>query len=1220
MRKILNYGFLFILAVMSLVLVSCDKVKASDLVNSILVDQDSYVDADFFVIGEMKYEDEVYPITWTSSDACLTVSETKNELGYYTVKVTRPEDADKTITLTATLTISKNNKASKNFEFRVYPIDVYDILDNFKFELDGAKVTGGETVELPTSASYAGKTATITWATESELVTISEDGDTATFKKVSKDTTTVLTATLTYKGKTTSIDYEVIASRFMTEHEKLIEWYENSGITQTLSGYVVEIASEYAESYGNVSLYIINDTFTGGYYLYRVKMDANEAKQLKVGAHVTATGTTNTSYSGLMETSAGGNLVVDEDVAEINVKDHIYAMDNDYIANTPSLYYRTSTLVSVTGWKVTKVTALSTDSNPSKILELEKDGVKLNVVYSKYVASTPLDNKNEVYKAVDAKLATLAVGDFVDVTGVLSYYNKANTKYDQKSYQVMIQNADSIVKNETAAEVTNTDAKKVGNAIKAFAGFKPIYTKDCEIALPATQGDATITWAFHNDGHTGVDFKDETKSILTVTAGDYVLVSLDATFKCGEYETVVYYSFIVEKLSDADIVKRAADEVELKAEYAAGEYALPTDNEIFEDVEYSYAVVSGPAIIDGDTLVVLTPQETTRVVLEVTATQGEASATAKVRFDALSSEVYVVVEEREEGKGYKLGLYQENLGKTLLFAGKASETGFYETTTNGADAVDVYLGETEGGFHLYFLDKNEKKQYLNIVFNADQKVRFAVEETATSVWVYDETHDTYVSTFTNEKTYFIGAYNSFDTYSPSDTKYFDEGNFITHFYQVADLTDEYAVDYELGKVKFEESYELENIGDTNVEVALPIPADYFVEFTYEVVQGEEVAVINNGKLVLTPAQDDTVVTLKLTAKSGELSKEKTFEFTLMGLSSMTLKVTLTKENYDTVRGLSLTNISTYNDFFSLGKNTAVISSSIYKEVSKIVIEVSGTYENQKVYGSLDTTTTAVTATSEASEIGKVYTYEFATPVDAFTIVNPSNYFVNMSYIKVYYEEFVDVDSEKAAVAKELANINKNPLDADLTLPTTAAGYTLTWADAEGNAITKITYAAGTTVKATASFTFLGQTVTVGEYEFECMAAVGGKTTLNIGEYATANSWTNQTKYTSFDLDENTTVSCTGGSNTGKYYTSGNQWRIYQTETPTVTITSTKTIVSVKITYNVEKGGTLTLNGANIASGTVVEVNGNTVTFGVGNSGDATNGQARITEIEVVYAG
>ena len=37
-----------------------------------------------------------------SDNACLSVSETKNETGYYTVKVTRPEDEAQTITLTAT--------------------------------------------------------------------------------------------------------------------------------------------------------------------------------------------------------------------------------------------------------------------------------------------------------------------------------------------------------------------------------------------------------------------------------------------------------------------------------------------------------------------------------------------------------------------------------------------------------------------------------------------------------------------------------------------------------------------------------------------------------------------------------------------------------------------------------------------------------------------------------------------------------------------------------------------------------------------------------------------------------------------------------------------------------------------------------------------------------------------------------------------------------------
>ena len=103
------------------------------------------------------------------------------------------------------------------------------------------------------------------------------------------------------------------------------------------------------------------------------------------------------------------------------------------------------------------------------------------------------------------------------------------------------------------------------------------------------------------------------------------------------------------------------------------------------------------------------------------------------------------------------------------------------------------------------------------------------------------------------------------------------------------------------------------------------------------------------------------------------------------------------------------------------------------------------------------------------------------------------------------------------------------------------------------------------------------------------------------------------------MDDVVTVTATGKSNTGKYYTSGTNWRIYQTESPTIVIDAgTKTIVSVKITYVVDKTGVLTLNSTNISSGTVVSINASKVTFGVDNTGTATNGQVRITAIEVIY--
>ena len=157
---------------------------------------------------------------------------------------------------------------------------------------------------------------------------------------------------------------------------------------------------------------------------------------------------------------------------------------------------------------------------------------------------------------------------------------------------------------------------------------------------------------------------------------------------------------------------------------------------------------------------------------------------------------------------------------------------------------------------------------------------------------------------------------------------------------------------------------------------------------------------------------------------------------------------------------------------------------------------------------------------------------------------------------------------------------------------------------------------------------LGHTTENGVCE-RCGETIGGTTepetpvqttiTVSIADYATANSWADATKYSTLVMDSNITVTATGGSNTGKYYTSGTEWRMYQTESPSITITAEgKTIVSVKITYVSNKTGCLTLNGTNVASNTVVTVNSSSVTFSVGNTGTATNGQARITSIEVIY--
>ncbi len=123
-------------------------------------------------------------------------------------------------------------------------------------------------------------------------------------------------------------------------------------------------------------------------------------------------------------------------------------------------------------------------------------------------------------------------------------------------------------------------------------------------------------------------------------------------------------------------------------------------------------------------------------------------------------------------------------------------------------------------------------------------------------------------------------------------------------------------------------------------------------------------------------------------------------------------------------------------------------------------------------------------------------------------------------------------------------------------------------------------------------------------------------TKTIVEIAQANGWENDKKYSSFSLDGNITVSCNGGTNTGKYYTNGNQWRLYQSENASVTITAATDyrLKSVIFTYVPNNNGLLV--GA--SSGSAISISGNTVTFTVGNSGTDTNGQVRITAISVTY--
>lgn len=140
-----------------------------------------------------------------------------------------------------------------------------------------------------------------------------------------------------------------------------------------------------------------------------------------------------------------------------------------------------------------------------------------------------------------------------------------------------------------------------------------------------------------------------------------------------------------------------------------------------------------------------------------------------------------------------------------------------------------------------------------------------------------------------------------------------------------------------------------------------------------------------------------------------------------------------------------------------------------------------------------------------------------------------------------------------------------------------------------------------------------------------------KSIVNENEYTVSTGATINTICTSIDLDGNISISLskTGSGNTGSFWGATTvDWRLYQSDEPSVTVYSKTgcTIKTVKFTYSNSNTGKLNTSGcvtnvgalSFINSGTAYNVDDTSVTYYVGNTSDKTNGQVRITAIEVKY--
>ena len=222
----------------------------------------------------------------------------------------------------------------------------------------------------------------------------------------------------------------------------------------------------------------------------------------------------------------------------------------------------------------------------------------------------------------------------------------------------------------------------------------------------------------------------------------------------------------------------------------------------------------------------------------------------------------------------------------------------------------------------------------------------------------------------------------------------------------------------------------------------------------------------------------------------------------------------------------------------------------------------------------------------------------------------------------------DVVSESYTVTIKENGVTTNTLSGNsVTLPQstkTIDGYKFEgWVEAEvDKAESKPTvYAAG------ASYIPSKDTTLYALYSYSETTSGGDSSaettyTISIADYASNNSWVNETQYTTVNLAEGLTVTAGGTAANAKYYSSDNSWRIYQSYQGTITFNSeSRNIKTIKITFTKGNNGYLDYNGTQVDNNDVVTVNGKSATFTAKTTTSGkSNGQAKITAIEVVVAG
>ncbi len=690
---------------------------------------------DKYVYIDQETGEGVDPIKWSSNNNAIVLTENETD---WTAKVTLGDERQ-TVELTA-----KVGSHKKVFTVYVAKLTASVFADSYTFKND--RKTLSKDFDLDTSCTFQGKTATISWevANEASGHYIKVEGNKCKVTPSGMKPEVRLRATFKYGTDEVNQTYRFTVYVDLDDEALIDYWYNNTGVSQDLEGYVVAIA-ENDSNYANVTFYMADKSWKAGYYIFRGGADAACHAALKVGSYVRVTGTTNTNYSGLIETNQGGTVTVDADksVTEAEVASHVYAVDNDLIGEVPSTVYHESQRVSLTGWTVKNVSAPAGSANSETLMTLTKDGKDVNVQLSGYMKGH-YTLKDDNWQAIINKVKD-QTGKLCTITGILGNY--------QGNFQVLAISADLISFTDPAPVVEE----------KPYVNWDP---------SQELTGEFYFGFGYNGTYYFAGDATNSKYNISTTT------------------DLSKAYKFKVAKSGDGYTVQRTSDNKYLGLKKSGNNINGGYVDDAFvwkydEGFKGFYAnfdskdrylgnyLSSDKLRNSGD----IAPSETSYINKddEAKAKVDVSQFVARLCKDNPNYKVWA-----PEAGTYKLGMYQKGLYKTL-YATATLDGSRITTTDDPTKAADVVVAKVAGGYTLKLGTKFiEIEAYKKDETAKNFSYKLVLVDTATGAWVWDNSLAKGMFTFLDDvegaEAAFIGTYGTYDTMSASSTYYITGSN------------------------------------------------------------------------------------------------------------------------------------------------------------------------------------------------------------------------------------------------------------------------------------------------------------------------------------------------------------------------------------------------------------------------------------------------------------